>query len=252
MVVIMFFRACAAWIFIAVYWIVVLIIHLATLRGIPDEWLAPMIRFWARTVLWIVGIKLESVNESTLQGRAPRVVIVNHQSALELVWGAAIIPPGFLAIGKKEIIYVPVMNLIWWGLRLIRIDRSNHIKAVAALSGVAQEIARNKRSLFVAPEGTRSRNGEIGPFKKGAFRIALEAGASIHPVVVSGAYDLLPRGRFVPRKGTLRIRFLPPVSPQSSRSPDGSVSSEFIEKVRSDMIACEKELRSRTDRASFS
>lgn len=237
-------RAFVAWLFTAVFWLVLLTIHLVTFRLMSDERLASLIHFWGRTTLVLAGIPLEFVNESTVEGRDARVVIVNHQSALELIWGAVILPPGFLVIGKKEIVYVPVMNLIWWGLRLIRIDRKNHVKAIAALQGVAAEIVRKKRSLLLAPEGTRTRTGEIGPFKKGAFRIAADAGVPVYPVVVSGAYEVLPRGVLIPRSGRLRVRFLPPISLAEARAPDGGIREDFIEKVRADMIQAERELHS--------
>jgi putative phosphoserine phosphatase/1-acylglycerol-3-phosphate O-acyltransferase len=66
-------------------------------------------------------------------------------------------------------------------------------------------------TVFISPEGTRSPEGALLPFKQGAFRLAIASGSPLVPVVISGAYELLPRGRFLCRQGTVRMRILPPV-----------------------------------------
>lgn len=202
-------RAVAAWIFTGFYWIVALFIYLMTLRRISEKYVAGAIRFWGRTVLRILDIRLELLNPNPLLTRAPRVVICNHQSALDLVWGAAICPEGTLVIGKKEIAYVPVVNLIWWALDFIRIDRNDPARSTASLEGVVEKIVKHSRTLFLSPEGTRTPDGSLLPFKKGAFHIAIRSGAPIYPVVVTGAYECLPKKAYLPRRGVIRVRFLP-------------------------------------------
>jgi 1-acyl-sn-glycerol-3-phosphate acyltransferase len=232
-------RSAVVWIFMTIYWPIVIGIHLLCLKRLPPSFIATAARRWGWAALWILGIRLEIQNESTISTQAARVVIVNHQSAVDLVWGAVICPPSPLGIGKREVVYVPIFNLIWWGLDFIRIDRSNHAQAILALAGVADLVAKDRRSLIIAPEGTRTPDGSIGKFKKGAFLLARQARVPICPVVVSGAFESLPKGNILPRKGTIKLRFLPPVSTEGVTKEN---EPEFIERIREDMIRVYREL----------
>ncbi len=237
-----FLRVILAWVFTGFMWIPLLFIYLVSFRLIPDSILSKMIRFWGRTLLKLLSVQLEFVNTSTLEDQRPRVIIVNHQSALDLLWTAAIVPPSVSAIGKKEIIFVPIINVVWWAFDFIRIDRSNTRKAIQSLQGVAENLSTRKKSLLVAPEGTRTYTGEILPFKKGAFHIAFTGNIPIYPVVVSGAFELLPRTRFLPKPGVIRVQFLAPVETKGLKIDD---MPPLIDKVRNQMIAALNELNSR-------
>jgi len=233
-------RAIAAWSFTGIYWPVVLVTYLTFFRFFENRFLMVVSHFWGKTVLSILSIQLRLENSSTIADRKARVVICNHQSALDLVWGAAVCPPSILAIGKKEVIFVPVLNLIWWALDFIRIDRKNREKALASLAGVGREILKNQRSLWLAPEGTRTLDGSILPFKKGAFHIAISNRVPIYPVVVSGAYELFPKYAIFPRTGLIRIRFLPPIE-TSDLSLDNMTA--LIDRIRQNMIQAYQEMQ---------
>ena len=229
-----FLRSLIAWIFTAVYWVFTLAVMIGVYLGrLPDKIAIEIIHFWGNAVLRILGIELEYLNESTLTEAASRVVVVNHQSALDLLWGAAICPPKPLAIGKKEVIYIPFLNVAWWVFGFIRIDRKNSASAIRALNRIVHLIQSGHRSLFIAPEGTRSHDGLFGPFKKGAFHIAIQAQAPIYPVVVSRAYELMTRRSFIARPGKIKVYFLPPVSTQGKTSDD---VASLMEEVRAQML----------------
>lgn len=174
------------------------------------------------------------LNPSTVETQAPRVVVCNHQSALDMMWMASIIAPAALTFGKRQLVYVPFVNLAWWVLGFVLVDRENPSRAAAVLEGAADLIVRGRRSLIVAPEGTRSRDGEFLPFKRGAFLIAVRAQVPIHPVVVSNAHELCPRGSWLPRPGVVRLRFLPPVETRGLSEAD---ARGLMERVRADMLA---------------
>jgi putative phosphoserine phosphatase/1-acylglycerol-3-phosphate O-acyltransferase len=94
------------------------------------------------------------------------------------------------------------------------VDRSNTAKAIQAL-GPAVEALRHGRSLIIAPEGTRSTTAAVGRFKKGAFRLAMDAGVPIVPVVFRNVLDALPKGAFVVRPAVVEVEVLPPVETSS-------------------------------------
>lgn len=232
-------RTTLVWVFSAAFWLLFTVVHVVTLRSMPESWVAALIRGWARTSLVIAGIRMEVEGEHTFREPGARVVICNHESGLDILWCAAFTCPGALGIGKKEVIWVPLLNLAWWGLRFIRIDRKNHVRALAALHGVSELIVRDSRTLVMAPEGTRTADGKMGPFKKGAFHIAIEAQVPIHPVVVAGAFELMPKGQFSMTPGVIRIRFLPPVSTQGLSSDQ---LNALVERVRAQMLAAHQEM----------
>jgi len=192
------------------------------------------IRFWGSTTFRILDVPIHIINKSTIEARQARVVVCNHQSALDLAWGGVICPPLPVTIGKKEVIWIPILNLLFWALDFIRIDRSNTVKALASLQGVAEKIRLGARSLVIAPEGTRSPDGEILPFKKGAFHIAIEGQLPIHPVVVHGAYEILPKQRILPSRGPLYIEFLEPITTVGMKREQVSELTQLVEtRVRS-------------------
>ncbi len=226
-------RVVAAWVWSFLFLTFCLLVQASTFRRLPAGAVMWMHRTWGRGILWIAGVELKCVGRSTLEVKKSCVVIINHQSTLDLGWAAAIAPPGALAIGKKELLYIPVVNWAWWAFGHVRIDRSNTEKALRAMRRVAAVVKDEHRSLFIAPEGTRSPQGDILPFKKGAFRLAIEAEVPICPVVVCGANRLLPKGRVLPKPGTVTLCYLPPVETTSWRVEE---LEERMAEVRASMM----------------
>ena len=235
-----FVRWISLWVFSALFWVVFLSFFLLSFKRLPKPWVGKWVRVWGRTTLWLLGIRLYLVNPSPMTSTEARVVITNHQSAMDLIWGAAICPPGPLVIGKKEVIFIPILNLIFWVMDFIRIDRSDPVRAIQAISGVASLIREEARSLVMAPEGTRTLTGALLPFKKGAFHIATQGQVPLYPIVVHGAFDLWPKKNLIPWPGTVYMKFLPPV-------PTAGLGSQDVEKlatqVRSTMAEAFEALR---------
>jgi 1-acyl-sn-glycerol-3-phosphate acyltransferase len=234
-------RTAIAWLFTAVYLTSLILAYVLCFKRWPDRWIQRGIRFWGKSSLAILGIRVELANTSTIETRTARVLIVNHQSTLDLLWGATIYPPAPLAIGKKEVLWIPLLNLAWWGLDFIRIDRKNRTKALKSLEHVAETVKKGSRTLVIAPEGTRSADGQLLPFKKGAFHIALQAQVPVCPVVVAGAARLMPKHRFVAYPGVIRLKFLEPLHPDDVTE---DTLDAWIEGIREKMRVTLMELES--------
>lgn len=229
-----FWRTVAMWVFSIPYWTVLLTVYVVSLRSLPWAFVARASQVWGRVALRILGIRLVWENEPPFVAtREPRVLIFNHQSGLDVIWGATVCPLAPLAIGKKEVIWIPMLNLVFWLFRFIRIDRSNREKALASLQGVAQKVVQDRRTLVISPEGTRAPDGVVLPFRKGAFFIAIEAQVPLYPMVISGAGRLNPKGRFIMRPGVIRMKFLPPYA---TRGLTQESKDALIERVRGDMV----------------
>ena len=171
-------RTIVGWTFTAVYLTTLILTYVLCFKRWPDRWIQRGIRFWGRATFAILGIRVELVNTSTIETRAARIMIVNHQSTLDLLWGASIYPPAPLAIGKREVAWIPLLNVAWWGLDFIRIDRKNREKALKSIAHVGETTIKGARTLVIAPEGTRSATGELLPFKKGAsYQVRVQVGS---------------------------------------------------------------------------
>ncbi|HUJ58034.1 MAG TPA: lysophospholipid acyltransferase family protein [Kofleriaceae bacterium] len=158
-------------------------------------------RWFGRRVIELLDVDLAVTGvERVPPGRA-YVYMSNHQSHLDIPMLYATLPsPTIRMLGKKELFQIPVWGRALRAAEFIEVDRSNHVRAVQSIERAAQ-LLRDGVSIYLAPEGTRSRDGRIGKLKKGGFHLARDTGAAIVPVAIKGTIDILPRGARVMRTG---------------------------------------------------
>ncbi len=165
---------------------------------------------WGDLATSAAGIDLRVEGEDHLWSHRPAVFIFNHQSGLELVLLLKLLRRDLTGIAKAEIRHNPIFGPLFSAAGVAFVDRSNTVKAIQALAP-AVEALRHGRSLIIAPEGTRSTTPTLGPFKKGAFRLAMEARVPIVPVVFRNVLDALPKGALIVRPAVIEAVALPPV-----------------------------------------
>ena len=169
---------------------------------------------WGDIAASAAGIDLRVEGEENLWAHRPAVFIFNHQSGLELILLLKMLRRDFTGIAKQELRHNPVFGPLFQAAGVVFVDRSNTEKAIQAL-GPAVEALRQGRSLIIAPEGTRSTTPTVGPFKKGAFRLAMQAGVPIVPIVFRNVLDALPKGAAVVRPAVVEAKVLPAVDTSS-------------------------------------
>jgi 1-acyl-sn-glycerol-3-phosphate acyltransferase len=160
-------------------------------------------RVWARTLLRFWGVDV-LVSGAHNVPRGPAVFAANHTSILDIPLLFGYLPADFRIVHKRSLYVVPVIGLYLYVAGHIGIDRANPFRARRSLSRAAGRIARGE-SVVLFPEGTRSRDGTVRPFKKGSFVIALEAGVPVVPVSLAGVKPLTPHGLLRLRAGTVRL-----------------------------------------------
>ena len=167
--------------------------------------------------------------EKNLWKQRPAVFIFNHQSKADVVIGAKLLRRDMAGIGKKEIKKMPVIGKVLEMGGIVMIDRKNAASAIEAMAPLVKAMREEGRSVALAPEGTRSVSPKLGPFKKGAFHLAMQAGVPIVPIVIHNAGDVAPKGDFVFRPATVEVDVLPPVD-----TSDWSVKTidEHVREVR--------------------
>ncbi len=166
---------------------------------------------WGEFGSALAGIDVQVRGEQYLWVERPAVFLFNHQSAIDVLIIAKLLRRDFNAIAKQEIALNPLMGPVFRIADTVFVDRSNHDKAIEALRPVVRSL-RSGLSLAIAPEGTRSLSDRLGPFKKGPFHIAMQAGVPIVPIVIHNASDVLPKGGFFVHPTAVRVDVLPPVA----------------------------------------
>ncbi len=169
------------------------------------------IGLFAETASALINLDLDVSGEENLWKQRPAVFIFNHQSKADVVIGARLLRRDMAGVGKQEIKKMPVIGKVLEMGGVVMIDRKNAASAIEAMKPLVAAMQEEGRSVALAPEGTRTVSPNLGPFKKGAFHLAMQAGVPIVPVVIHNAGDVAPKGDFVFRPATVKVDVLEPV-----------------------------------------
>lgn len=176
--------------------------------AVPSGNTLPLYRaglFGARVVLWISGVKLDVRGREKIPPGRAVVYMPNHQSNCDPVAIFVVLSP-VLILAKKEFFRIPILGQAMKLHGFIPVDRKNRESAIKAVAE-ATLLLKAGHSFLAFPEGTRSRDGRLQSFKKGVFLMAMDAGVPIVPISISGAREIMPKGAWAVRPGTVRITF---------------------------------------------
>ena len=165
---------------------------------------------FGRTLLATIGINLNVLGKENLTAKRPAVFIFNHRNQADPLIAGSLVNDNFTSVGKKELEGDPIVGTIGKILDAAFIDRDDPQKAVEGLRKV-EDLARKGLSILIAPEGTRLDTIEVGPFKKGPFRIAMSAGIPIVPIVIRNAEVIAARDSSTFNPGTVDVIVYPPI-----------------------------------------
>jgi len=172
-------------------------------------------RIWSWGILTISRVKIEIQGQEHIDVNSQYIFISNHTSAFDIpaiYWGVKN-KHGMLA--KKQLQYVPFFGWAMWAAGHYFVDRKNHRAALAVMDQVASLMSKDtKHSLVIFAEGTRSMDGQLQPFKKGAFILSLDTGIPIVPIVINGAFKAKSKKRRRIIATTITLKILPPMSPE--------------------------------------
>lgn len=172
----------------------------------------------ARTGRALLGMKRPVEGRENVPKDRPVVVIANHQHNDDLFVVGDLMPPRTVTVGKSSLVWTPFFGQVFWLGGNIILNRARSHKAVAAMRATSEAIARDRKSLWVFPEGTRSRGRSLQPFKKGAFHAAVSSGA---PIVMICACQYQDKTiDWSGRREPVAVKILPPVETAGMTTAD--------------------------------
>lgn len=188
------------------------VVVVAAMLGVedkPDGILQRCMHWWCRGILRISGVKLVLHNTERRSATEGHVYMANHVSWYDIFALASAIPH-HTWIAKGELRKLPLFGRAAKSYGIIFIDRDNRKTAFESYKLAAEDVKRG-RSVVICPEGTRGKDYHLRPFKKGPFVLAIASQASIIPTLLYGTHEVMPKGSFRIRGGTVHIHFLEPV-----------------------------------------
>ena len=204
-----------------------LVIYLAVTHRVDAVY--GFVRWWLRRLLRLAGVRvnirgLEHVPDP------PVLFMANHQSMLEPVILLTYLPHHVRVFPKKELFRIPIMGHLMRLAGFIPVDRQHPERARRDLSR-ALEMFPHRISFLIFPEGTRTRDGRLQPFKRGGFVLAIHAQVPIVPISIWGAYEMLPKGEWRIRPGVVHVVIHPPVTTQGLRVEDRFVLADRVRAI---------------------
>jgi 1-acyl-sn-glycerol-3-phosphate acyltransferase len=208
------------------------LILLCLITGNENAIYAP-VRFFVRLGLRLVGVRVEVEGLERLDPNQAYIFTPNHQSLIEVPLFVTYLGRNPAYLAKKEVFRYPIFGYGIGLMGVVPVDRSNSPAAVESARQATENLRRGK-SYVVYPEGTRSPDGRLLPFKKGAFMMAIDAGVPVVPVTISGATRIMPKAQIRVYPSTVRISVHDPIG-TGGYSKDNV--SELMERARAKVLS---------------
>ncbi|MEZ9652242.1 1-acylglycerol-3-phosphate O-acyltransferase [Vibrio lentus] len=190
---------------------------------------------WFNQLQKIVGVKLVQRGLENAPTSEKSVYISNHQSILDFVTDPGMLRPRTVSLGKRDLLYVPFFGLLYWITGNIMINREDKSKARDTIKQVAEAIHQRDLSVWVYPEGTRSKGRGLLPFKTGAFRMAIEAGVPITPMCTSTTHNKIDLNRV--NNGIVITEMLEPIDVSGYKLSDARELANRCHALMAEKIA---------------
>jgi len=175
--------------------------------------------FWAKIALWANGVKVGVEGLEHILGQGPYIFMSNHQGSYDIFALLGHLPFQFKWLAKREIFSIPILGWAMKATGYISIDRQGGRETVEAMKSAAEKIHQGM-SVVIFPEGSRSSDGSIHPFKKGGFTLAIKSQVPIVPIAISGSREIIQKGRMKVYPGSISILIDRPVETEGFTMKD--------------------------------
>ena len=180
------------------------------LVGRPDAsvWVAR--HLWSPVLIWASGARVVVSGLENVDPRRPTIYVSNHQSTLDIPVHFVAIPVNFRYVAKHQLKYVPLIGWYLWLAGHVFVNRGQRDKAISSMDAAARRV-RAGISVFLYPEGTRSDDGRVLPFKKGPFALALKSRVPVVPITVEGTGTVMPKNSWDIKPGPVYVKIGKPI-----------------------------------------
>jgi 1-acyl-sn-glycerol-3-phosphate acyltransferase len=189
-------------------------------------------RLWGKIQLRITGTPVRIQGLENIDSQGSYILVSNHQSTFDIFALLGYLPVQFRWTAKAELFRIPFMGWAMSRIGYIPIERDSPKKAYRSMLRAA-EVVRNGVSVIIFPEGTRSPDGNLQPFKKGVFLLALKSRAPILPITIQGTSKIMRKGDWRTYPGQVRIQIDPPI--ETAGTP-AEKEEELSQRVRSTLV----------------
>lgn len=186
-------------------------------------------RVWGRVMCALALTRIKINGNENIDPEKSYIFVANHQSMFDIFLIYGYLNAKFKWIMKMELRRTPLLGKACESMGHIFVDRSSPMRAQKSLEAAKDRLLQGNNSIFLFPEGTRSSNGKIGRFKRGAFTIARDLHLPIIPVTISGAYNVLPKGGWHITPGSITMTIHNPID--TTNLTDDNLN-EMIEQVK--------------------
>ena len=190
-------------------------------------------KMWAKWVIYATGIKYDVTGLENLDPKKKYIFMSNHESALDILLGVACLPYKIIFLAKKELFMIPVFGWAMQAAGMIKIDRQDPDRAKKSIDDAVNRLIYSSFSTFIYPEGTRSKTGDLLPFKKGGFILAIRSQLPIVPITIIGSGDVLPKGSLTINKGQIKVIISKPILTDNLETNN---TKELVESCRNEII----------------
>lgn len=194
-----------------------------------------------RTAVWLTGTKVQVRGLDKIDPKGTYIFMSNHVSNMDPPILITHIPRRTSVLVKKELWRIPILGKAFTIGEFVPVDRRNRESAIESIRR-ASEVMRHGINMMVYPEGTRSPDGRLLPFKKGPFHLAVETGVWIVPVTILGTAEIMPKGSNIAKGGTATVIFHPPIDPKSFKSREELM--QRVAKIIESPLPAEKHAKS--------
>jgi len=199
-------------------------------------------RLWGKIIVGGSGVRVSIKGLDKLEKNRPYIFAANHQSQFDIFALQGYLEYDFRWMAKKELFSIPVFGPAMRMAGYIPVDRAHGRKALKSLEEAAKRIA-DGTAVIVFPEGTRSKDGRLQPFKSGAMILAIKAGVPLVPMAIAGSHAVLPKGALLAKPGKIVIRIGDPIDTKAYSLKQKTELAERLHETVARMLAGQEDKR---------
>lgn len=187
---------------------------------------------WSPVLLAVSGVRIKVYGKENLDTSRPMIYVSNHESHMDIPALFRAIPVNLHFIAKQELKKVPFMGWAMMAAGMIFIDRKHKEKAMKSIEEAGEKI-KNGKNVISFPEGTRTKTGEVGVFKRGTFIMSTSSKVPIVPLAIEGSREVIASGTYKIRPGVIKINIGKPILPEAYNNKE---IDQFANETRSKVL----------------